>query len=77
MIATRPSVGSPAWSNEPSSRPPCHSAVASCPELARSDLREVFVRSYRIVYRVSGDDTRILTIFEGHRRLRFADVDDT
>ena len=46
------------------------------PELARNDLREVFLRSYRIVYRVAGDDTRILTIFEGHRRLRAADVDD-
>lgn len=46
------------------------------PELARTDLREVFLRSYRIVYRVAGDDTRILTIFEGHRRLRPADVDD-
>jgi toxin ParE1/3/4 len=46
------------------------------PELARNDVREVFLRSYRIVYRVSGDDTRILTIFEGHRRLRPADVGD-
>lgn len=46
------------------------------PELARNDLREVFLRSYRIVYRVCGDDTRVLTIFEGHRRLRSADVDD-
>jgi toxin ParE1/3/4 len=45
------------------------------PELARKDIREVFVRSYRIIYRVAGEDIRVLTVFEGHRRLRRADVD--
>jgi toxin ParE1/3/4 len=45
------------------------------PELARERPARGLLRSYRIVYRVSGDDTRILTIFEGHRRLRPADVD--
>jgi len=38
------------------------------PEYAdRQDLREVFRRTYRIVYRVSGDAIELLTIFEGHR----------
>ncbi len=40
------------------------------PELGRSDVREVFLKSYRIVYRVEASDIRILTVFEGHRRLR-------
>ncbi|HSN98945.1 MAG TPA: type II toxin-antitoxin system RelE/ParE family toxin [Candidatus Nanopelagicales bacterium] len=45
------------------------------PELGRNDVREVFLRSYRIIYRVAGDDIRILTVFEGHRRLRIADIE--
>ena len=39
------------------------------PELRRDDIREVFLRSYRIVYRVRDDLVEILTIFEGHRLL--------
>lgn len=46
------------------------------PELARDDIREVFERSYRIVYRVAGADIRVLTVFEGHRRLRLGDIDE-
>jgi len=38
------------------------------PELARDDLREVFVKTYRIVYLAGRDRVRILTVFEGHRR---------
>lgn len=49
--------------------------VASCaplagrvvPEVNKADVREVFLRSYRIVYRVVGDEFHILTVFEGHR----------
>lgn len=41
------------------------------PELGRTDVREVFLRTYRIIYRVAGDDIRILTVFEGHQRPRF------
>jgi len=37
------------------------------PELAREDIREVFLRSYRIVYRLAGDGIEVLTVFEGHR----------
>lgn len=40
------------------------------PELGRADVREVFLRSYRIVYRVSSTgDVTVLTVFEGHMRL--------
>jgi toxin ParE1/3/4 len=39
------------------------------PELEREDVREVFVRSYRIVYELTADELRVLTVFEGHRLL--------
>jgi len=39
------------------------------PELGRDDLREVTLRSYRIVYYVSLEQIEVLTVFEGHRRL--------
>lgn len=38
------------------------------PELARADVRETFLRTYRIVYRLRQDRMEILTVFEGHRR---------
>lgn len=37
------------------------------PELDREDVREVFLGSYRIVYRIYPDFIDILTVFEGHR----------
>ncbi len=38
------------------------------PEYAdRRDIRELFRRSYRIVYRVGDEAIEVLTIFEGHR----------
>jgi toxin ParE1/3/4 len=39
------------------------------PEHSRSELREVLLRSYRIVYLVTGDAIVVLTVFEGHRLL--------
>ncbi len=39
------------------------------PELGREDVREVFLRSYRIVYVVGEDAVDVLTVFEGHRLL--------
>lgn len=42
------------------------------PELQREDLREVIVRGYRIVYRVSEDLAEVLAVFEGHRLLTSA-----
>jgi len=38
------------------------------PELSRDDVREVFRRTYRIVYRVTDEQLEVLTVFEGHRR---------
>lgn len=37
------------------------------PEKARTDIREVFLRRYRIVYRVREESILVLTVFEGHR----------
>lgn len=37
------------------------------PELQRDDIREVFLRNYRIVYRVRENAIDVLTVFEGHR----------
>lgn len=39
------------------------------PEIHRPDVREVFLRTYRIVYRTRDDTIEVLTVFEGHRRL--------
>lgn len=39
------------------------------PEVARDDVREVFERSYRVVYRVVDEGIVVLTVFEGHRLL--------
>jgi toxin ParE1/3/4 len=39
------------------------------PEFSREDVREVFLKSYRIVYRVTQRHCEVLTVFEGHRRL--------
>lgn len=39
------------------------------PELGRDDVRELFLRSYRIVYRVVPEGAVVLTVFEGHRLL--------
>lgn len=43
-------------------------AARIVPEVGAEDVREVFLRSYRIVYRVRGDELHVLTVFEGHRR---------
>ena len=37
------------------------------PELARSDVREVFLRTYRIVYAIHDEAIDVLTVFEGDR----------
>jgi len=46
------------------------------PELGRDDIREVILRSYRIVYRVDPGGIVVLTIFEGHRTLAGVAADD-
>ncbi|MFO0755860.1 MAG: type II toxin-antitoxin system RelE/ParE family toxin [Byssovorax sp.] len=44
------------------------------PEYGEANIREVFLRTYRIIYRIDEDEHRIvvLTVLEGHRRLRGA-----
>jgi len=44
------------------------------PELARSEIREILVGNYRIVYRRTLVHIEILTVFEGHRSLRFEEL---
>ncbi|MCC6751331.1 MAG: type II toxin-antitoxin system RelE/ParE family toxin [Deltaproteobacteria bacterium] len=39
------------------------------PEIGRDDVREVFLRTYRLVYRVTDDGIHVLTVSEGHRLL--------
>jgi plasmid stabilization system protein ParE len=46
------------------------------PEVDREDIRETYLRSYRILYRVVADGVVVLTIIEGHRRLLSVDADD-
>lgn len=36
------------------------------PEIPQDDVREVFVRTYRIVYRIEARGILVLTVFEGH-----------
>ncbi|MGV3621941.1 MAG: type II toxin-antitoxin system RelE/ParE family toxin [Archangium sp.] len=45
------------------------------PEIRRADVREVLLKNYRIVYRVERRSILVLTVFEGHRLLRIADID--
>jgi len=40
------------------------------PEVEDPDIREVLLKSYRIVYRVEARRILVLTVFEGHRKLR-------
>jgi len=45
------------------------------PEIGRDDVRETYLRSYRIVYRVEKDGLTVLTVFEGHRLMGELDAD--
>jgi toxin ParE1/3/4 len=46
------------------------------PEFGREDIREVLVRTYRIIYRVRQGEIQVLTVIEGHRLLRPEGVAD-
>jgi addiction module RelE/StbE family toxin len=39
------------------------------PEYNRPDIRELFVHSFRLVYRIVGVEIRILTVIHGRRQL--------
>jgi len=45
------------------------------PEFSRSDIREILVGNYRIVYRTTPSQIVILTVFEGHRSMRTEEID--
>jgi plasmid stabilization system protein ParE len=45
------------------------------PEKRRADIREVFLRTYRIVYRVRQGSILVLTVFEGHRQFPPGEAD--
>ena len=44
------------------------------PEFSINEIREVFEKTYRIVYKISKDQIEILTVFEGHQLLSSDDV---
>ena len=46
------------------------------PEMGHANIRETYLRTYRIVYRTDGRDLWVLTVFEGSRQLRPSDIDD-
>lgn len=46
------------------------------PERRREHIREVFLRSYRIIYRIQSTELVVLTVLEGHRLLRPGVLDD-
>lgn len=41
------------------------------PEFNQPDIREVFLSNYRIVYHLVDDGILVLTVFEGHRLLKY------
>lgn len=42
------------------------------PEFSIHEIREVFYKNYRIVYRVSENQIEILTVFEGHKLINYS-----
>ena len=38
-------------------------------EFGRDDIRELFVYSFRLIYRIAGDEIRVLTVIHGSRIL--------
>jgi toxin ParE1/3/4 len=40
------------------------------PEFSNNEIREVFEKSYRIVYKIRDEHVEILTVFEGHQLLK-------
>lgn len=40
------------------------------PEFSNNEIREVFEKSYRIVYKIRDEHVEILTVFEGYQLLK-------
>ena len=47
------------------------------PEIERDDVREVFLRSYRIVYGIRNDHIFLFTVFRGGKQLSAEAVSET
>ena len=62
----------PIWTRSPhtSSATTLPASGRRVPEFGRDDLREVIVGAYRIIYWIHDEHIEIVTIFEGHKRLR-------
>ena len=45
-------------------------------EMPGAGLRELLVGNYRLIYRVTSSAIEVLTVFEGHRRLREGELPD-
>jgi len=45
------------------------------PELSNPNIRELLFKRYRIVYRLKANCIEILSVFEGHRRIRIDEID--
>ena len=50
-------------------------SAPNVPEFDRSDIREVFAKPYRIIYRVEGNAVEILAVIHAARDLRQADFE--
>ena len=46
------------------------------PEFTDENIRELLIKGYRLVYRLSGGRLDILTLFEGHRQIRKEEIFD-
>jgi len=45
------------------------------PEFGRRDVREVILRTYRIVYRIAADHIVVVKVVDGRKRLEGVDPD--
>ncbi len=45
------------------------------PDFSNTDIREIIVKKYRIVYRVNNKTIEILTVFEGHRLFKIDELE--
>jgi len=50
-------------------------AARVVPEYVRDDVREVLLRSYRIIFRIVDGDIHVLHVWHGHRLLPELDLD--
>ena len=44
------------------------------PEFNQENLRELLIDNYRLVYRIKKSSIEVITVFEGHRKIRTKDL---